>query len=82
MSEDTPKAGKTPLSDAEKKTRAILAKTLWNSDSADQDFADNAARNAAYKAARKDYLGKAKHLTKALGKRGISLSLAPDAAES
>lgn len=65
---------KTPLSDAEKKARTILAKALWNIDN-DQDFADAAARNAAFKEVRKDYLGKARKLSRYMDKRGMSISV-------
>lgn len=65
---------KSPLSDAEKKARTILAKALWNIDN-DQDFADAAARNAAFKEVRKDYLGKARKLSRYMDKRGMSISV-------
>lgn len=74
MATDSSQGTKAPLSDAEKKARTILAKALWNIDN-DQDFADAAARNAAFKEVRKDYLGKARKLTRYMDKRGMSLSV-------
>ena len=61
---------------AEKKIRAVLARTLWQADNADQSFADNTARKAAYKEQRRAYFGKARKLAKQLNKKGISLSMA------
>lgn len=72
MATDTSQDSATPLSDADKKARTILAKALWSADN-DQKFADAAERNAAFQTARKEYLGKARQLSKFLDKRGFAL---------
>lgn len=56
-----------------KKARAILAKALWRNETRDQDFADPAARNAAYKDVRKDYMTKARVLATQMEKQGLML---------
>jgi hypothetical protein len=76
MSTET--APKPALSAGERKLRNTLAKVLWATET-DQDFADAAARKAAFMEARKTYMTKARLLAKALEKRGVSLSMTPDA---
>lgn len=78
MATDTSQPTKAPLSDADKKARTILAKALWRAET-NEEFADNATRNAAFAEVRKPYTVKAGKLIKTIGKRGLVLSIADNA---